>query len=72
MTLKIYRRRLREDRGNGMKQRVRIRVDVCFAPNAYACACALYICWSRELDVGCIARFILGAVDICLESRGAK
>ena len=43
------------DGDNGMKQRVRIRVEICFAPNPYARACALYICWGGELDVGCIA-----------------
>ena len=54
---------MREERGNEMEHKAGIRVEVCFTHNAYACDCALYICWSDELDVGCIAVSILGASE---------
>ena len=41
--------------GNGIERRVRITVEVCFVPSAYARDCALW-----ELDVGCIAGSLYG------------
>lgn len=56
------------DGDNRMRQMVRIRVEICFAYNAYACLYTLYIGWSGELELGSITGSLSGAFDTCLES----
>ena len=57
-----------------MKQRVREQGGslLCAHPLCWQFGFALHICWSGELDMGCIAGSVLSAADISLQISVAK